>query len=251
VPSPNGTSRFGSNILDGVSCASEDACTAVGYHYGNGFSPRTLIESWDGTRWSVVPSPSPTTSTELLDSVSCASEDTCTAAGVYDNVRPGGGGSTLIESWDGTRWSVIPSPSPGSSPAFSGVSCVTAAACTAVGSYDDNGVTSKTLIESWDGTKWSVVPSPNPGTSNVLGAVSCAAADACTAAGNYANGAAASTLIESWNGTRWSVVPSPNPGGSNVLGGVSCASAGACTAAGNTLTPTGYKTLIESRTASG
>jgi len=55
APSPNqGTSR---NILQGVSCASATACMAVGYYDASLRVPRSLIESWDGTRWSLVPSP--------------------------------------------------------------------------------------------------------------------------------------------------------------------------------------------------
>jgi hypothetical protein len=57
---------------------------------------------------------------------------------------------TLILSWDGTSWSVVPSPSPG--PEFNrldGVSCISAAACTAVGTKDINNLAaSRTLIES-------------------------------------------------------------------------------------------------------
>ena len=64
---------------------------------------------------------------------------------------PGGGADTktLIMSLDGTSWSVVPSPSPG--PHFNvlgGVSCISAAACTAVGTHDDNLAQVRTLVES-------------------------------------------------------------------------------------------------------
>ena len=58
----------------------------------------------------------------------------CTAVGVSGNSS--GVTSTLIESWNGTRWSVVPSPSPGTGGNdLYGVSCVSATACTAVGFY--------------------------------------------------------------------------------------------------------------------
>jgi hypothetical protein len=81
--------------------------------------------------------------------VSCGSAAACTAVGTY---HPGGGANTktLILSLDGTSWSVVPSPSPG--PEFNrldGVSCVSAVACTAVGTTDINHLAQvKTLIES-------------------------------------------------------------------------------------------------------
>src|SRR5437764_621866 len=50
VSSPNvGTS---SNVLNGVAVVSANDVWAVGYYSGG-----TLIEHWDGTSWSVVPSP--------------------------------------------------------------------------------------------------------------------------------------------------------------------------------------------------
>ena len=39
-----------------------------------------------------------------------------------------------IESWDGTSWSVAPVSSPGHIASLNGVSCVSAGACSAVGS---------------------------------------------------------------------------------------------------------------------
>ena len=41
----------------------------------------TLIESWNGSRWSVVPSPNPGPGVTWLNGVSCAATDACNAAG--------------------------------------------------------------------------------------------------------------------------------------------------------------------------
>src|SRR5205814_1693278 len=151
-------------------------------------------------------------------------------------------------------WSVVASPSPSVTRNFLfSVSCVSVAACTAVGSHNVNG-RSRTLIESWNGTSWSVVPSRNPSRSgDLLADVSCTSAATCTAVGSYSSGGPnRKTLIESWDGTSWSLVPSPSPGPEiNELAGASCVSAAACTAAG-TDGGTGYsRTLIESGSASG
>jgi hypothetical protein len=191
VPSPNpGTRRNGNaNFLDGVSCVSADACTAVGYYEDIEGDTLNLIESWNGTIWSVVPNPSVET-TYGLNAVSCASADACMAVGHYfgqtSNVN-----KTLAELWDGTTWSVVPTPNRGSGPDddLSGVSCASAGACTAVGSYLNSSTHfGQTLIESWNGTTWSLAPSPSRGAGgNSLDAVSCASADACTAVGTDSN----------------------------------------------------------------
>ena len=123
------------------------------------------LTSGAGLTWSVVPSPSRGTDS-LLDGVSCVSATACAAVGDY--ATSGGPGRTLIESWTGSKWSVVPSPNRGGSNGGSvlyGVSCVSATACNAAGSYihtSTSGSTGRTLIESWNGTNWSVVPSPQP-----------------------------------------------------------------------------------------
>jgi hypothetical protein len=90
------------------------------------------------------------------------------------------GRGTLVESWDGTAWSVDPSPTPGTYGGLSGVSCSSARSCTAVGNYS-HGTGSGTsglslpLAESWDGTAWSVVPAPRPAVAHLYG-VACTSA---------------------------------------------------------------------------
>ena len=60
-----------------------------------------------------------------------------------------------MEHWNGTAWSVVPSPNVGPVLTLShGVAAVSANDVWAVGSYD---VTDKALVEHWDGTAWSVV----------------------------------------------------------------------------------------------
>ena len=63
---------------------------------------------------------------------------------------------TLVESWNGSAWSIIPSPNPSGSvgSTFSGVSCLDSTACTAVGGTNTDTGAGQTLIE--DG------PAPSP-----------------------------------------------------------------------------------------
>ena len=233
VPSPDG-GAFGDG-LDGVSCVSAAVCTAVGGYAAKGGTDRTLIESWNGAHWSVVPSPSPGPGDDVLESVSCVLATACTAVGA--DVTSGNPYRTLAESWNGTAWSVVPSPSRGSGSDLHSVSCTAARRCTAAGYYATGSGHLGTLIESWNGTAWSIVPSPNPGTAGSipdLRGVSCTSATACTAIGYYFTRfhGPGRTLIESWNGTAWSIMPSPSRGSDSYLQDVSCTSAAACTATG-------------------
>jgi hypothetical protein len=118
---------------------SASVCTAVG-GYVAAATARTLVESWNGTAWSAVPSPAK----GVLEGVSCVSASACTAVGE-------GGAGTLIESWNGTAWSVVPSPFKGMGGFLSGVSCVPGSGCTAAGNYAKtvNGIEGqRTLVES-------------------------------------------------------------------------------------------------------
>jgi hypothetical protein len=68
-----------------VSCTSATACTAVG-HYQNGAGTRvTLAERWDGTSWTIQPTPSlsPNYFYTTLSGVSCTSATACTAVGAH------------------------------------------------------------------------------------------------------------------------------------------------------------------------
>jgi hypothetical protein len=249
VPSPN---KYLDNVLDGVSCSSADACVAVGASNPKAGKAKTLIEVWDGASWSVVPSPDPAAGQgiDLLRGVSCSSATACVAVGEYAKpASPVERPKTLVETWDGTTWSVTPSPVSGVQGSLYGVSCLSASACTAVGSWADKHGKSKALIESWNGTRWSIVANPSPlsiGTV-VLTGVSCPAADACEAVGHDAgNSEYATNLAESWNGTAWSVVTAPGRGKDiDELNGVSCTAADSCVAAGYSFDPGAAQTLVE------
>ncbi|MGO9343754.1 MAG: hypothetical protein ACLP6E_14745 [Acidimicrobiales bacterium] len=217
LPTPNeGT---GDNRLGGVSCHSLNACVSVGYYLDSSGNSQTLAESWNGTAWTLTSSPNKGNDGDQLNAVSCLSSSNCVAVGTFDTTA--GRYQSLIESWNGTTWSVTPSPDP--SEAFdylSGVSCVGPTFCVAVGESGKDY--SKTLIVSWNGTIWSLATSPDPGAGNALSGVSCVSKSNCVAVGTLETTAGRhKTLVESWNGTTWSVTPSPNRA-SDSLYGVSC-----------------------------
>jgi len=187
TPSLNGS--FGS--LSGVRCLSTVSCEAVGSYGAGGHYPHGLVESWNGSTWSLVASPSVGTEGSTLQSVACKSATQCTAVGFL--VEGTGTDETLAESWNGTTWSVKPTPSVSSDGAIlSSLACPAANSCKAVGTYDRTGV-EKNLIESWNGATWSVVSGPLGTGPTYLNDVSCKSSF-CVAVGQQA--AAGNTFIE-------------------------------------------------------
>jgi hypothetical protein len=229
--------------LSAVSCASATACMAVGNHPTAVQQFVPFAEEWNGTSWSLRKTPvSPTAlpfgAGTVLHGVSCTAPDACTAVGSY--ITRVGGLSTLAERWNGTSWSIQPTPDQpgGDGSSLLGVSCTSAGACTAVGYYYNPGSnTTSTLAEAWNGTSWAIQPTPRHATTvfQDLDAVSCTSPTACIAVGSVGY----DTLAEMWNGTAWALQRTPHPGrGAEGLLGVSCTSASGCTAVGFTGTGT-------------
>lgn len=236
--SPNAANNVDANFLSGVSCVSTSFCVAVGRSElaGSGEGPYTLIESWDGSAWNQVDSPNPGGSYggSQLSDVSCLSPTSCTAVGYINAVTNGRPHAmTLVESWDGSTWSQVASPSlvDASGATLSGVSCVSATFCVTVGESIDNKQSTYPLIEGWDGKQWSEVDRGGLNGGS-LSDVSCDGATACTAVGSDRS---SGTLVDGFDGANWTRLKSPSPGspGQSSLGGVSCRSGAACTAVGS------------------
>ena len=64
---------------------------------------------------------------------------------------------TLIEHWNGTGWTQVPSPGPARNPELAGVAALSSGPAWAVGDYIKGGK-SVTLAERWNGTAWTIVP---------------------------------------------------------------------------------------------
>jgi hypothetical protein len=74
---------------------------------------QTLTESWKRSAWSIVPSPDPSGSSQNeLWGASCRRARHCIAVGYYNS---GTVNQTLVESWNGGAWSIVPSLDPSGS----------------------------------------------------------------------------------------------------------------------------------------
>jgi hypothetical protein len=237
--------------LLGVACPSATNCLAVGWNVSTDSSGSLvpLSEHWTGGSWTTLVTPNPVEDRSELLGVSCTSATACTAVGVY--LSGGTTNDTLAERWNGSAWTVQTTPNPvGSNGAtLNAVSCSSATACTAVGSWVNSSSVTVTLAERWNGTTWSVQTASNPAgaTSSQLLGVSCKSSTACEAVGDYNAGSANNLLLaERWNGTSWAIqtVPAVTGATSSLLDAVSCSATTACTAVGN-YNKSGVKTLAE------
>jgi hypothetical protein len=194
--SPNQGS-LGSALLGIAAIASKDVW-AVGYYVTSqscGVLTQPLVEHWDGTQWSIVPSPHIAgAGGGVLNAISATSASDVWAVGY----------GSLIEHYDGTSWSTVTAPSKTN---LLGVIGLAAGNAWAVG-WTDNGP----ATAHWDGSHWTTVASPQtaPGQEMLVGISGVAANDLWAVGGNPPMGCSGESkpLIEHWNGEAWSIVTS-------------------------------------------
>ena len=193
--------------------------------------------------WRIVKSPNGSLNTSELFGMTALSEEDAWAVGVTFTSPQGSPAQALIEHWNGSQWSIVPSPNPGSDNGLNGLAAISPNDIWAVGSVGQFGTPTKTLIEHWNGSQWSIVPSPNPGlTHNLFGAVAISKNNVWAGGSYETSGGSFNTLVLHWNGSQWSVVPSPNSGSNNELNNLADVSANDIWAVGDA---GGAATVIE------
>ena len=214
IPSPNAP-KGGSALISVASISAHDVW-AVGDSVrmvGGSQTYRTLTEHWNGTTWSIVPSPSPGPKFQIIDilfGVAATSTNDVWAVGEEDKANP----TAYVEHWNGSQWSVISTPLvPNAiSVTLTSVAVISANDVWAAGYYGDSAGTLFTLVEHWNGTQWRIVSSPNVGShGSRLAGVAVISANDAWAVGTYGTSSTTfAALIEHWDGTRWKVVSNPN-----------------------------------------
>jgi hypothetical protein len=182
--------------------------------HSSGSAKQPATDAHDPTCWQVVASPNAQPDYNTLQAVSAVSPNDIWAVGSYC-CTPSGVQQNLIEHWNGSAWSIAPSPNVGEfDNILSGVVALSPNNAWAVGFFFD-GDRLETLTIHWNGVSWTVVPSPNPGQrNNYLIAIDAISPNDIWATGNYRTyaGGPFVSLTEHWNGNAWTVVPNPNPG---------------------------------------
>src|SRR5205809_5282181 len=162
VSSPNrGTKE---NELAGLAVVASDDIWAVG-RYNSGRPPTatgrdTLALHWDGTSWAGVPTPNPTWSgadfftLEDADAVSSGLVWSVGYAEDFASLKS----TTLIERWNGSAWSIVPSPNPGGANLPNTLLAVAVGAPNDVWAVGGAGYPEGSLILRWRGRRWRAVP---------------------------------------------------------------------------------------------
>ena len=226
-----------SGNLTAVSCLSAASCVGVGYSRDAQGIYLTMVERWEGTAWSIEPSPNPRNSNSaFLTGVRCFDAESCIAVGDY--VDPSGRQLALAERWNGHRWVLQPIPTPAGQGAtyLTSLACASSDACTAVGYANSTATSSAPIAEQWDGSAWNPqsVPAPSGGNGSRLKSVSCSSPTACVAVGGGPNFVTGQPLAALWDGASWTLIPpAAVPGAqTGVFNAVSCPSTAECFAVG-------------------
>ncbi len=213
VPIPAGAAQAS---LSGVRDLSPTNVWAVGTtEDASGQNQRTLIEHWNGTAWTVVPSPNPGTGTgasDELTSIGGTGPNDLWAAGFFStglNFI-----AMLFEHWNGTAWSFVPPPT---EVGFQFADAVTAIAPNDVWAVGDTGGQA-TVSAHWNGTSWRNVPTPflqSTNSDNFLTGVSAASSNDVWASGyegNVNGNNFRQPYMLHWTGTAWTLIQLPNAG---------------------------------------
>ncbi|HJQ73283.1 MAG TPA: hypothetical protein VJ814_00235 [Gaiellaceae bacterium] len=225
LPRPKGAEVV--ELVSATARATDDVWAVGSWEARSAPLLRPLVEHWNGSSWSIVPTPRFSVYGRLIGVTALSPTNAWAvgAAGVKAGKRIAL--RTLVLHWDGRKWTRVPSPNPrtASTSAVEMQDVVTSVAAAspqdvwAVGAYFYRSAkhhTDHTLVLHWHGHRWLTVPSPSPGgpaKPSVLTGVTAAAGDVW-AVGRYSLNKKQLPLFERWDGARWRVVPSPGTTGS-------------------------------------
>ena len=182
IPLPQPTSTGFGTTLSTISADAPDDVWVTGTYLdqigANAYQDETYSVHWNGSSWKVVPMPL-VGSTNVnaafhIYSLKANSPTDVWAVGSSAVTDVVGSGRTLTEHWNGTAWSIVPSPSPGTDPVLSGVTTSNAANRVWAVGYDTvpGANRQEALTMNWNGTSWVTVPSPSvSGVSTLLASV--------------------------------------------------------------------------------
>ena len=197
--------------LFGVSALSSHEVWAVGAR-----GDRTLTERWDGSAFSIVPSPSVLDRPTVLRDVSARAATDVWAVG-HTEVSGLAGPRAFIVRWNGGRWVRLSAPNRGSIEdhnLLTGVVAISSSDAWAVGSFRTvDGSRAAALTLHWNGSAWRSVPNRcGQGLEDVF---------ALSSTNVWAVGGGSTCR---WDGQQWiryPAAPGPNPGQSIDLQDVS------------------------------
>lgn len=158
-------------FLFGASADAPNDVWAVGFNGPENDDSNTLALHYDGSAWTQTVTPSVGTGANQFNGVLALAPDDVWAVGFSTPVAPPKQAATLtlIEHFDGTNWTVVPSPNVGPNSIYQsnrlfGLAANSSTDIYAFGSYfaADGSGHQMTLLLHWNGVSWAIIPSPNP-----------------------------------------------------------------------------------------
>jgi hypothetical protein len=258
--------------LRDLSCPEPGSCVAVGDYIDVNGHQEGLIDTLHSGTWSAQGAPAPADLSHApqyepfsLTTVQCDSTGQCVAIGSYMNASNQMHGvieSEIDGAWTATEAPVpsdaytSPDPSNDQSSTLEDLSCPTANACVAFGTYvlaqhipGQPGPAFGIYVDSLVGGVWAANELPLPPDvyspmgigPNPTGSLSCAAPGQCTLVGVYYNVAGLTAgLVATLDGGIWTSSTAPVPDNAstaaplyNSMTSVSCAAPGECVAIGS------------------
>jgi len=175
LPLPAGANS--NTTLNAISASGPDDVWVVGTFLDSTLGRNeTFSDYFNGTAWSVETMPLDSSSNlnafYQFNGIQANSPTDVWAVG--ESAVVDGSSTDLIEHYNGTAWSIVTSPSPGSGDSLTSVTTSNAANDVwAVGVTQPTGATEgQTLTLNWNGTAWTTVASPDNGSPSILQSVS-------------------------------------------------------------------------------
>lgn len=239
-------------ISQGIATISASDAWAVGNYLDRKGTQHAATEHYDGI-WHNISNAAAPAGSSLSGVKALSTTDVWAVGTVVAAVSGQRVTRTLIEHWNGTAWSVVPSADIGQgfNDALQSVSATGPADIWAAGSYAQSGSAPLILFEHWDGQSWTIfLPSPRVplGSSNPIDSLQSLnllsiSADAVNDAWAATGGGGAYSVMH-WNGSAWTAVAGVFPNGYEI-NGVWAASSKDVWAVGNALQPMHIPTLFE------
>lgn len=220
TPEPAGSERA---ILRSVSAITEDDVWAVGESsriVTGSFITETMTMHYDGTAWTIVPSPSPSPYPQgtyaTLDAVAAISPTNVWAAGGarVQGVDGFVGTHLLIMHWDGSGWTVMQNLPQQSGGSGENIRAIEVIAPNDIWFFGDWIMPQTGLALHWNGSSFTRVPMPFliNGGHGIEAAAAVSANDIWAVGGGGDGDWIDFSNIFHWNGSTWSHVPGPTPG---------------------------------------
>ncbi len=165
------TVESGDAFLEGASADATNDVWAVGFNGPENDDSGTLAMHYNGSSWQQVATPNVGSGANQFNGVLALAPNDVWAVGFSTPEPPPQETATLtlIEHYDGTKWSVVPSPNIGPNSVYQsnrlfGLTANSPNDIWAFGSYFSASGSGHqfTLLLHWDGKTWTTAPSPDP-----------------------------------------------------------------------------------------